>query len=57
MKSITFQELSRQGLESLGATVMTLARLEGLEAHAQAVALRLSGPKEARQEKESPHEV
>ena len=43
MKSITFQEISKQGLEKLGDTVMTLARLEGLEAHAQAVAVRLTG--------------
>lgn len=41
MRHMTIQELSREGLARLGDTVVTLARLEGLEAHANAVTLRL----------------
>ena len=40
MKSISFQELSPQALIEIGPTVETLAQLEGLEAHALAVAVR-----------------
>ena len=42
-KQVTFQELSRAGLEGLAPTVQTLAGLEGLDAHAQAVTVRLGG--------------
>ncbi|MAF83300.1 MAG: histidinol dehydrogenase [Chromatiales bacterium] len=42
-KQLTLQELTRTGLEGLAPTVLTLAGLEGLEAHAQAVVVRLSG--------------
>ncbi len=41
MRHMTIQELSREGLAGLGDAVVTLARLEGLEAHANAVTLRL----------------
>jgi histidinol dehydrogenase len=40
-KQLTFQELSRAGLEGLSPTVTTLASLEGLDAHAEAVRVRL----------------
>ncbi|HEV7986820.1 MAG TPA: histidinol dehydrogenase, partial [Steroidobacteraceae bacterium] len=40
-RRITVQELSPQGLRELGPTAATLARLEGLDAHAAAVELRL----------------
>jgi histidinol dehydrogenase len=40
-KQLTLQELTRPGLEGLAPTVRTLAGLEGLDAHAQAVAVRL----------------
>ncbi|MDH3978230.1 MAG: histidinol dehydrogenase [Gammaproteobacteria bacterium] len=40
-KQITMQELTRPGLEGLAPTVLTLAGLEGLDAHAQAVVVRL----------------
>jgi histidinol dehydrogenase len=40
-KRITVQELSVDGLRSLGPTARTLARLEGLDAHANAVSIRL----------------
>jgi histidinol dehydrogenase len=41
-RRITVQELSREGLRQLGPTAATLARLEGLDAHAAAVDLRLA---------------
>ncbi|MBS0611823.1 MAG: histidinol dehydrogenase [Proteobacteria bacterium] len=40
-KRITVQELTAAGLRALGETTTVLARLEGLEAHAQAVTRRL----------------
>jgi histidinol dehydrogenase len=40
-KRLTFQELSYSGLEGLAPTVETLAGLEGLDAHARAVTVRL----------------
>ncbi len=40
-KRMTVQELSASGLQALGPTAITLAGLEGLDAHAQAVQLRL----------------
>lgn len=44
LKVITVQELTRAGLRSLGPTAATLARLEGLDAHALAVTRRLEAP-------------
>jgi histidinol dehydrogenase len=41
LKLITVQELTRAGLRSLGPTAATLAGLEGLDAHALAVTVRL----------------
>lgn len=41
-KRITVQELSRHGLLGLGPTAQVLAALEGLDAHAAAVSIRLS---------------
>jgi histidinol dehydrogenase len=40
-KRITVQELTTAGLEDLGPVAETLASLEGLDAHAQAVSVRL----------------
>lgn len=40
-RRITVQELSPQGLAALGPTAIVLAQLEGLDAHAAAVELRL----------------
>ena len=42
VRRITVQELSPAGLRDLGPVAMTLAGLEGLDAHAQAVAVRLA---------------
>ncbi len=41
MKSISFQELSSQGLKRLGSSIESLAILEGLDAHKNAVSIRL----------------
>ena len=41
MHSITYQELTREGLQSLGKTIITMAEAEGLDAHAAAVKTRL----------------
>ena len=41
MKRITVQELSSDGLKDLGPTALTIADLEGLDAHANAVSVRL----------------
>ena len=43
MRHMTLQELTRDGLENLGEAVVTLADLEGLDAHAAAVSRRLDG--------------
>ncbi len=41
IKKITFQELDTTGLKNIGDTVITMAEAEGLQAHANAVLLRL----------------
>jgi histidinol dehydrogenase len=47
-KEVTVQELTRDGLEALAPTVQTLARLEGLDAHAEAVVVRLGDGRSGR---------
>jgi histidinol dehydrogenase len=42
MRRYTVQELSYQGLKNIGNAIMDLADAEGLDAHRQAVALRLN---------------
>jgi histidinol dehydrogenase len=42
LRTMSVQELTQQGLTRLGFTAMTLATLEGLDAHANAVARRVS---------------
>jgi histidinol dehydrogenase len=41
VKKITFQEVTRQGIESIGRAVEILAEAEGLQAHKNAVSIRL----------------
>lgn len=41
MHSVTYQQLSREGLARLGDTIVQMAQAEGLDAHAAAVKLRL----------------
>ncbi len=40
-KSVTMQSMSKEGLKNIGSTVEVLAELEGLQAHKNAVSLRL----------------
>jgi len=42
LRQMTLQEVSREGLERLGAAVINLAGLEGLDGHAAAVTRRLA---------------
>jgi histidinol dehydrogenase len=42
VKKITFQKLTKEGITSIGETVETLAAAEGLDAHRNAVTLRLN---------------
>jgi histidinol dehydrogenase len=42
VKKITYQQLTREGLQQIGPAVMEMAAAEGLGAHRNAVALRLS---------------
>lgn len=41
VKKITYQKLTREGLNNIGRTVIAMAEAEGLEAHANAVRVRL----------------
>jgi len=41
VKKITFQQLTKDGLQNIGATVMEMASAEGLDAHKNALAVRL----------------
>jgi histidinol dehydrogenase len=41
MKKITFQEITKSGLQELGNTIIEMAQAEGLQAHANAVKIRM----------------
>jgi histidinol dehydrogenase len=41
VKKVTYQQLSKEGLENIGNTVMLMAAAEGLDAHKNAVVIRL----------------
>ena len=43
MRKITYQELTRGGLEALAPTITAMAEAEGLDAHANAVRVRMKG--------------
>jgi histidinol dehydrogenase len=49
LRSMTVQELSATGIANIGPTARTLATMEGLDAHAAAVMLRLKKCQDARQ--------
>ena len=40
-KAITFQKITKEGIKSLGRTIELMASAEGLEAHKNAVSIRL----------------
>ena len=42
MRKMTIQELSREGIETLAPTIVAMADAEGLEAHANAVKVRIA---------------
>lgn len=42
MRKMTLQDLSKKGLESLAPTIVAMAKAEGLEAHANAVKIRIA---------------
>jgi histidinol dehydrogenase len=44
VKKITFQYISEEGLENIGQTVEVLASAEGLQAHKNAITIRLKTP-------------
>jgi histidinol dehydrogenase len=41
VKKISFQKLTKEGLQSIGNTVIEMAMAEGLQAHAEAISVRL----------------
>jgi histidinol dehydrogenase len=41
VKKITFQQLSKEGLKNIGSAVEVMAAAEGLDAHKNAVSIRL----------------
>ncbi len=41
LKSITFQEISKEGIKAIGKSVELMAEAEGLQAHKNAVSIRL----------------
>jgi len=45
MKSMTFQKISEQGIQEIGKTIELMAEAEGLQAHKNAVSLRLESLK------------
>lgn len=42
VKKITFQQISQDGIQQIGKTIITMAEAEGLDAHANAVKIRLN---------------
>ena len=42
MRKMTIQELSKEGIESLAPTIVAMAEAEGLQAHANAVKMRIN---------------
>ena len=45
LKAITFQKISKKGIQNIGASIEIMAEAEGLEAHKNAVTLRLNSLK------------
>ncbi|QCW99815.1 histidinol dehydrogenase [Aggregatimonas sangjinii] len=46
MKSMTFQHISEEGIKAIGSAIETMAEAEGLQAHKNAVSLRLKSLKD-----------
>ncbi len=45
MKSMTFQKISEEGIQNIGKTIEVMAEAEGLQAHKNAITLRLNSLK------------
>jgi histidinol dehydrogenase len=45
MKSMTFQKISEEGIDRIGSAIELMAEAEGLQAHKNAVTLRLKRSK------------
>jgi histidinol dehydrogenase len=41
VRKITYQEISKEGILQLGKTIVTMAKAEGLDAHANAASVRM----------------
>ena len=41
IRKITYQEITKEGISQLGKTIVTMAQAEGLDAHANAAAIRM----------------
>ena len=50
LKSITFQRISEQGLKNIGNTIEVMADAEGLQAHKNAVSIRLATINDSKKE-------
>ncbi|MFM1963863.1 MAG: histidinol dehydrogenase [Bacteroidota bacterium] len=46
IRKVTFQQISTEGIKQLGQTVITMAEAEGLDAHAEAVRIRIKSLKD-----------
>jgi histidinol dehydrogenase len=46
LKTMTFQKISEKGIQNIGKTIETMALAEGLEAHKNAVTIRLKSIKD-----------
>ena len=45
MKSMTFQKITEKGIQNIGKAIEVMAEAEGLQAHKNAVTLRLQSLK------------
>lgn len=41
IRKITYQEITREGIQNLGSTIVAMAQAEGLDAHANAASIRM----------------
>jgi histidinol dehydrogenase len=42
VRKVTFQHITEKGIQELGKTIITMAEAEGLDAHANAVKIRIN---------------
>jgi histidinol dehydrogenase len=46
VRKVTFQQITAEGIKQLGQTIITMAEAEGLDAHAEAVRIRIKSLKD-----------